>query len=108
MIFHQGESNCGDSSWPGKVNTLVTDLRTDLGLGDVPFLAGELPYDGDCANHHALVNQLPSTVDNAYVVSADGLAVDPADTQWNLHFGHDATVTLGQRYGAKMIEALGW
>ena len=108
LLFHQGESNCGDSSWPGKVNTLVEDLRTDLGLGSAPFLAGELPYDGDCSNHNTLVNQLPSVVTNAYVVSASGLTVDPADTQWNLHFGHDSTLTLGVRYAETMIQALGW
>jgi hypothetical protein len=108
MLFHQGESNCGDGSWPGKVNALVTDLRADLGLGDAPFLAGELVYDGDCANHNPLVRELPDVVSNAFVVSAEGLALDPADTQWNLHFGHAATLTFGQRYAATMIEALGW
>jgi hypothetical protein len=108
MLFHQGESNNGDSSWPGKVNTLVTDLRNDLKLGNVPFLAGELPYDGGCAGHNTLVNKLPTVVSNAYVVSAQGLALDPADTQWRLHFGHDAQVTFGKRYEAKMVEALHW
>lgn len=106
ILFHQGESNCGDSAWPGKVKTLVSDLRTDLGLGSVPFLAGELLYSGSCAKHNPLVNQLPGLIDNAFVVSAQGLTIDPADT-WNLHFGHDAQVTLGTRYGEKMIGALG-
>ena len=108
ILFHQGESNNGDPSWPGKVNTLVTDLRTDLGIGDVPFLAGELAYDGGCAGHNTLVNMLPTVVGNAYVVSASGLALDPADTQWHLHFGHDAQVSFGQRYAATMIEARNW
>lgn len=108
MIFHQGESNCGDSAWPGKVGTVVEDLRADLGLGDAPFLAGELPYGGDCATHNTQVNKLPMVIENAHVVSASGLAVDPADTQWNLHFDHDSNVELGKRYGQKMLEALGW
>ncbi|MFZ5895422.1 MAG: sialate O-acetylesterase [Myxococcota bacterium] len=108
ILFHQGESNCGDSAWPGKVNTLITDLRADLGLGMVPFLAGELAHSGNCANHNPLVNKLPSVVSNAYVVSASGLAVDAADTQWNVHFDHDAQVTFGKRYAQKMIEALHW
>lgn len=108
ILFHQGESNNGDPSWPGKVNTLVTDLRTDLGLGNVPLLAGELLYSGSCAGHNTLVNQLPSVVSNAYVVSASGLVEDPTDADWNLHFSHDSQVTLGQRYGQKMLEALGW
>ena len=108
MLFHQGESNCTDGSWPGKVNTFVTDLRNDLGLGNAPFLAGELAYTGGCAGHNPLVNRLPTTVSNAHVVSASGLVVDPADTQWNLHFDHDSQVTFGMRYAQKMIEALHW
>jgi hypothetical protein len=108
ILFHQGESNNGDPSWPGKVATLIEDLKADLGLGDVPLLAGELPYDGGCAGHNTLVNMLPAVVPNGHVVSAEGLALDPADTQWRLHFGHDAQVSFGQRYAAKMIEALDW
>jgi hypothetical protein len=107
ILFHQGESNSGDPSWPGKVSTLVTDLRTDLGLGNVPFLAGELAYDGNAKGHNVLVNQLPGLISNGFVVSAMGLALDPADTQWHLHFGHDETVTFGKRYAQKMIEVLG-
>ncbi len=108
ILFHQGESNSGDASWPGKVNSLVTDLRTDLGLGNVPFLAGELLYTGGTAGHNTLVNQLPAIVSNAYVISANGLVVDPADAQWNLHFGRDSQVELGKRYARQMVEALGW
>jgi Carbohydrate esterase, sialic acid-specific acetylesterase len=108
ILFHQGESNSGDASWPGKVNTLVTDLRTDLALGDVPFLAGELLYTGGTAGHNTQVNRIPGMVSNSFVISANGLVVDPADTQWNLHFGHDSVVEFGKRYAQTMIEALGW
>jgi hypothetical protein len=108
ILFHQGESNNGDPSWPGKVNTLITDLRADLGLGEVPFLAGELLYSGGAAGHNRLVNQLPSLVSNAYVIPANGLVVDPADTQWNLHFDRDSQVEFGKRYAQTMIAALGW
>lgn len=108
IIFHQGESNNGDPNWPGKVKTLVEDLRKDLNLGNVPFIAGELLYSGSCAGHNKLVNQLPSMISNCYVVSAEGLVVDPSDTAYRLHFSHDSTVTLGKRYAEKMIQALGW
>ena len=108
IIFHQGESNSGDPNWPGKVKTLVEDLRKDLNLGNVPFLPGELLYSGPCAGHNKLVNQLPSLIPNCYVVSANGLVVDPGDTQYRLHFSHDSSVTLGKRYADKMIQALGW
>ena len=109
FIFHQGESDCGSSSWPNTVKQFVTDLRTDLGLtNNPPFLAGELPRASACSNHNPLVNQLPGLITNAYVVSSEGLNLDPADTQWHMHFGHDDTVELGKRYAAKMIEALKW
>jgi hypothetical protein len=108
ILFHQGESNNGDNTWPGKVKTLVTDLRTDLGLGNVPFLAGELAYDGGCAGHNTQVAKLPGLISNAFVVSASGLALDPADTTYHLHFGHDAQVEFGKRYEAKLVEALHW
>lgn len=108
IIFHQGESNSGDPSWPGKVKTLVEDLRKDLNLGNAPFIAGELLYSGPCAGHNTLVNKLPSMITNCSVVSAKGLVVDPGDTQYRLHFSHDSSVTLGKRYAEKMIQALGW
>lgn len=108
ILFHQGESNNTDPSWPGKVRGLVADLRADLGLADAPFLAGELAYEGACAGHNRLVNQLPDLIDNAQVITAEGLALDATDTTYHVHFGHGAQVTFGQRYAAAMIEALGW
>lgn len=108
LLFHQGESNNTDSTWPGKVNTLVTDLRTDLGLGNVPFLAGELLRTGDCAAHNVLIDQLPSVVTNAYVVSSEELTEDTSDTTYNLHFSHGSQVTLGQRYADTMKPLLDW
>jgi hypothetical protein len=107
LLFHQGESNNGDPSWPGKVNALVTDLRVDLALGEAPFVAGELPYDSPLMGHNTLVNMLTTVISNAHLVSASGLALDSADMT-RLHFGHDAQETFGRRYAETMIEALDW
>ncbi len=107
ILLHQGESNNGQSDWPNKVSTLISDLKKDLGLGDVPVLAGELLYSGGCAGHNTQVNKLPSVIKNCYVISASGLSGDPSDS-WGLHFNHDSTVELGKRYANKMIEVLGW
>jgi len=107
ILFHQGESNSGDSTWPGKVSTLVKDLKADLGLKDVPFLAGELLYSGSCAGHNTQIAKLPGLITNASVISAKDLVVDPADTAYKLHFGHDSTVTFGKRYAEQMIKSLG-
>lgn len=107
IIFNQGESNNGQSDWPEKVAQLVSDLKVDLGLGDIPFIAGELLYSGGCAGHNRLINELPKIIPHCSVVSAKGLVVDPADTRYRLHFDHDSQVAYGKRYAKKMIKALG-
>jgi hypothetical protein len=101
ILFHQGESDTGSAQWLGKVKEMVDDLRADLGLGEVPFVAGELLYGGCCASHNPLINQLPSQITNAHVVSADGLAgTDSA------HFDLAGQRELGRRYGQKLVELL--
>jgi hypothetical protein len=102
MIFHQGETDNGQSVWVDKVAEMVEDLRTDLGLGSVPFIAGELLYGGCCQGHNNLVHQLPTKIDNASYVSTEGLVgIDV------FHFDPAGVRTLGARYGEAMAEALG-
>jgi hypothetical protein len=107
MLYHQGESNCGQEDWPEKVALFVTDLRRDLGLGnDVPFIAAELLHSGDCAQHNPLVHRIPDYLANAHVVSAEGLAMAERDP-WSVHFSREAEVELGLRFAAAMQAALG-
>lgn len=101
IIFHQGESDTGQTVWVDKVKGMVTDLRADLGLGDVPFLAGEVLYTGCCSSHNPIINQLPAQISNTFVISADGLA-----GQDEAHFDLAGQRELGVRYGNKMVELL--
>jgi hypothetical protein len=106
MIFHQGESDSTQdarAAWPGRVRTVVDQLRSDLAIGPVPFLAGELPEGGCCGAHNPFIAQLPSNITEAYVVASDGLGILPD----GLHFHRDAQREFGARYGAVMIDALG-
>jgi hypothetical protein len=101
ILFHQGESDTGSAEWVEKVSGMVADLRADLALGPVPFVAGELLHGGCCASHNPLVNQLPLGIPNALVVSAEGLAgIDRA------HFDVGGQRELGKRYAQKMLSAL--
>jgi len=101
IIFHQGETNTGDANWKYKVQEIVNNLRTDLGIGNVPFLAGELlyaDYGSCCSRHNVEVNKLPSLITNSYVVSASGLAgVDGA------HFSTASYREFGKRYAQLML-----
>lgn len=103
FLFHQGESDCQNRTWPTRVQRLATDLKADLGLTDIPFLVGELPYGGQCSAHNELVRQLPALIPNAHVVSAEGLAVRDI---W--HFDHDSVIELGKRYEATLAKVWTW
>lgn len=111
MIFHQGESDSGQDTWPALVKNTVDRLRGDLGIGDVPFVAGELLYNpgGCCGNdHNPRVNELPGIITNTAVARAQGLTPLPAsvDRAGNLHFDLASQRELGRRYAAAMLELL--
>ena len=102
IAFHQGESDTGRPEWVGKVAAMVDALRTDLALGEVPFVVGELLYSGCCgAAHNPLIALLPQAISNTRVVSAQGLS-----GQDEAHFDLAGQRELGKRYGAAMIELL--
>lgn len=104
IIFHQGETNTADPQWKFKVKEIVTDLRRDLGIGDVPFLAGELlyaDYASCCHLHNPEINKLPELINNSFVISAIGLpGADAA------HFNSASYRELGKRYAAVMLEKI--
>jgi hypothetical protein len=93
ILFHQGESDSGQPAWVGKVAEIVANLKADLGLGDIPFLPGELPPTACCGGHNTLVNQLPAQIPNTVVISAQGLTVHDA-----YHFDTPSVRIFGQRY----------
>jgi hypothetical protein len=104
IIFHQGETNTNDPNWKNKVAAVVENLKTDLQLGDVPFLAGELLSSAGacCGSHNVEVNKLPSLIPNAHVISSAGL--DGSD---GAHFTSASYREFGKRYAKKMITLLG-
>lgn len=101
IIFHQGESDTGQAAWLDKVQGMVADLRSDLGIGEVPFIAGELLYGACCDAHNPIIAQIPDRIPNSFVVSAEGLT-----GQDDAHFDLAAQRELGKRYGQQMIDAL--
>lgn len=104
IIFHQGESDTSDPNWKYQVKEIVTDLRKDLGIGDVPFLAGELLYAdyGSCCHwHNTEVRKLPGLINNAHVVSAMGL---PGMDVY--HFTTASYRELGRRYAQIMLDKI--
>ena len=109
ILLHQGESNTGDKEWPDKVKRVYDNLIRDLNLNaaDVPLLAGEVvnaDQHGVCASMNKIIDQLPKTIPNSYVISSAGCtAVKPP-----LHFNPAGYRLLGTRYADKMLTLQGY
>jgi lysophospholipase L1-like esterase len=112
IIMHQGESGVVSGSWAQKVKGIYDDLLSDLGLPEnsIPFLAGQ-PY-GNGQNNANTINKLCSTL-NANIAGSAGKKVCHVISSNgcesggdNLHFSYEGYKTLGERYGAKMLELL--
>ena len=109
ILLHQGESNTGDTTWPRKVSMVYANLLKDLNLNPqkVPLLAGEVVHadqGGVCAGMNTIINILPQTIPNAFVISSKGCADSPD----NLHFNAEGYREFGTRYAAKMLTILGY
>ncbi len=109
ILLHQGESNTGDVNWPSKVKSVYDDLIKDLHLNpaNVPLLAGEVvnaDENGACASMNAIIDTLPQTIPNCYVISSAGCPCRPD----HLHFTPAGYREFGTRYGDKMLSLLGY
>ena len=103
ILFHQGESNSGESTWPDRVKKIVNDLKQDLNLWDsIPFIAGEMRYDGCCKAHNVQVNKLPGLIPNCRVASAEGLERRSASD--NYHFSMIGEKEFGIRYAKEFLK----
>ncbi|MBR3681882.1 MAG: sialate O-acetylesterase [Tidjanibacter sp.] len=107
ICWHQG---CGDSqegvvkTYLNRLNTFVTDLRTDLGVGsEVPFIAGELYYGYTNAfRFNPEIRKIGDVITEGYWVSAEGCTSN-AD---QVHFSRQGQILLGERYADKVFELL--
>ena len=106
ILWHQGETDAAkakdetglNESYPKNFARMMSELRRELGEGDIPVIAGEIGRwkrpDGD---HAARINpgigRIPSHLPNFAVVSSEGLAnQDPH------HFDREGQRILGGRY----------
>jgi alpha-L-fucosidase 2 len=110
ILLHQGESNTGDKRWPNKVKGVYDNLIADLNLDpkQVPLLAGEVvnaDQKGMCAAMNPIIDTLPQTIPNCYVISSAGC---PAIAPDHLHFTPEGYRELGTRYGEKMLSIMGY
>ncbi len=108
ILLHQGEANAGDGDgWVSKVKNIVADLKNDLALDDIPFIAGELiqdpAADQGAKRLNPYVNKLPDQIPNCAVASSESFKLRAGDT-WKLHFACDGIREFGRRYAAEFLK----
>lgn len=95
VLWHQGESDCGDPAYVGKLAQLAKDVRTDLGLPQVPFICGELGrYATWTAGFNGRIGAAAQQIPRCGVASSEGL-LDLGD---KVHFSGFSAEVLGARY----------
>ncbi|MGD1979254.1 MAG: sialate O-acetylesterase [Akkermansiaceae bacterium] len=97
ILWHQGESNSSRADiYPGQLKALVENLRKDLGVANLPFVAGEIK-EGEKIN--AGIAKLPTMVPHTGVASSKGLK-----TMDRWHFDAPSMISLGERYATEMLK----
>ena len=118
VLWHQGEYNSNNNTTPDPepalygayLNTLIDNLRNDLGNPGLPFICGKLmpgyPFtftDTDGVKGSVKVEAALADVSrqraNTFCVDHNGLAGNAADP---IHFNAPSQRLLGQRYAAAM------
>jgi hypothetical protein len=101
VLWHQGESDLGNSSYLGNLTAFIRDLRADLGFEKLPFVAGELVPEKNKLDFNKRLSALPDTVEYCAVVSSDGLVRIAGESL--PHFDAASQRLLGQRYGEAVV-----
>ena len=113
ILWHQGESDCIEdriAPYEERLRRVVTSIRNDLELNDVPFIMGELgeflsEHEAEFLHNYPAINEVIRSFEDREnrigIVSAEGLGSN-AD---KLHFSSEALHAFGLRY-FEVFEAL--
>ncbi len=105
ILWHQGESDndtARAADYLNRLQVFIEQLRKDLSMPAVPFVAGEIGYFNKADHINAVIRELPEKVPHSAVVSAEGLT-DKGD---HLHFDTSSARELGKRYARVMRQLL--
>ena len=104
ILWHQGEGDSYETSaslYPGRLKSLVTDLRADLGVDEsIPFVLGETSEVYSRAYIiNSVLRQCAEEIPNAFCVTSEN-----CETQSdNVHFTRSGYITLGKRYSSVIL-----
>ena len=96
VLWHQGETDHKDPEYLDKLKELVKNLRKDLELPKLPFVAGQV---NNAKEVNDQIARLSSEVPHTGAVKSEGLT---AMDRW--HFDTKSMKILGERYAAEMLK----
>ena len=92
ILWHQGEADRTDTQYLDKLKNLIVNLRSDLSIPGLPFVAGQI-------NNVKLINvqiaKLPDTLPFTGFASSAGLEVEET---YRWHFDAKSIYILGERF----------
>jgi predicted TIM-barrel fold metal-dependent hydrolase len=95
VLWQQGQSDVANpDGYLDKLQTLVSNLRTDFNHPHLPVVVAPLPH-GDAINSQ--IAKLPTTTHGTAIVSSEGLTVE------GTHFDTKSQFLLGKRCAEEMI-----
>jgi len=107
IIWHQGESNSASSkvtAYPEQLKSLAQNLRDELNVPNVYFIAGELIHTwNNSYTFNTMIRTISSFIDHADWVSAENLK---PRAEGDVHFDREGNITLGERYAIKMLNGV--
>ena len=106
VIWHQGETDIAEpEAYLPKLEKLVSDLRADLGIPQLPFIFGELaPWlkDATAGEFREMLHEAARAIPYSACVSSQGLT--PLRDEHDPHFDAASQVILGRRYAEALLE----
>lgn len=104
ILWHQGESNSSNpDGYLDKLKTIADGLRQELGVRDIPFIAGEIAqWHQNASKFNPVIHEIGETISNSdYVSSKD---CTPLKDETDPHFSRDGQILLGERYAEKVLK----
>lgn len=112
VLWHQGETDCADyDKYMAKLQKLITDLRTDLGMENLPVVVGQISrWDGwtkrpeGTKAFNEMITTVTDFIPNSGFVTSEG--IKPYKDEFDPHFDTGGQLILGKRYAYKVIDLL--
>lgn len=103
VIWHQGEQNASSPEvYPELLKQLISDLRKDLGISDLPVVVGKLYNSDEYSAFNTMIENTVQEISNCAVVNIDGATLNDD----GLHYDTTTQRMVGARYGIEMYKLI--